>query len=268
MAENVSAPWLSGSLGGKHTPSCVGVAGEGLPSAYYYCSGTFDLRLNGDGSIDVSCPSFVCKQSGISNVGLDGSFGTDWTFHGLYVNKTSFTLYDSPLGPSGYGAGVKVYSNGTVVHNHNQSASSHDSWLSGATSTGWQRLANSINELAHNADWSQVYLYCAGLIDFDATPTTSISISAAQIVLEKPTNQPDVPWVDEWIDYYPWERIISGEYYSLNRDGGPSQQTATGLFRMVSNAYRPVSNTDSNDDNHGFRYNNGWQKSPKSGKGA
>lgn len=266
MATNVSASWSSGSLGDKHTATCVGVAGKGLPSAYYYCTGTFELRLNADGTIDVRCPSFVCKQTEISNIGADGLFAEDWTFHGLYVNRTSFTLYDSPSGPSGYGSGVKVISNGTITHNRNQPAGSHDSWLTGATSTGWHRVANNIDQLSHNADWSQVYLYCAGLIDYNATPTDSISIAAARVTLTKPSQ--DAPWVDDWIDYYPWERMISGEFYSLNRDGGPSQQTATGLFRKVSGVYRPVGNTDSGDDDHGFRYNNGWKKSPKSGKGA
>jgi len=266
MASNVSAAWSSGKLEDKYTETCVGVAGKDLPSAYYYCSGTFELRLNADGTIDVRCPSFVCKQSEISNVGADGSYAEDWTFHGLYVSKTSFTLKDGPSGPSGYDSGVKVISSGTVTHDRNQPASSHDSWLTGATSIGWSRLANSVNELAHSADWSQVYVYCAGIIDYNATPTSSISITAARITLSKPGD--DDPWIDDWIDYYPWERRISGEFHSLNRDGGPSQQTATGLFRKVSNAYRAVGNTDGDDDNHGFRYNGGWKKSPKSGKGA
>ena len=76
--------------------------------------------------------------------------------------------------------------------------------------------------------------------------------------------------LQEVLDYYPWERHNGQTWVSLNRDGGPRSQQNTGLFRHDGTKWQPVSNSESSDPDkqHGFRYNNGWQKSPKSGQGA
>lgn len=74
------------------------------------------------------------------------------------------------------------------------------------------------------------------------------------------------PLRDQILKYFPWERRISNVWYSLNREGSTS--TSAGLFRIRNGAWSPVTNIETGNDDHGFRYNNGWQKSPKSGQGA
>lgn len=267
MALIVSTSWSSGGWD-KHSAGCVGVAGSGLPSAYYYTHGNLDIRQNDDGSIDINQTSLTVEQNAISDANTDGGWGSDtWTFHGLYINKTSFTLYDGPSGPSGYGAGVQAWSPGHISHEGYGSSSgnpsSHYSWLSSGSSTGWHRIANSVEELSHNADQTELYLYAGGIIDYASTPTDSISIPAQRIVLRSTGNPPII----DLFKYYPWQRRIDNIWYSLNRKGG--SQKEVGLFRL-NNEYQPCTNRmgTSTTEDHGFVYNNGWQKSPKSGEGA
>lgn len=266
MSTIVTTNWSCGALGDKHGTGCVGVAGTGLPSAYYYAHGTIQVRQNDDGSIDINASSLTVEQTAISNAKPDGSWGGDsWWFHGLYISRYSFTLYDGPNGPSGYGSGVQAWSDGKISHQGygTGNASSHYSWLSSGGSNGWQRIANSINELESNASHTELYLYAGGLIDYSSTPTSSISIQAARITLHS-SEDPGIPVL---FDYYPWERRIGGSWMSLNRDGGMS--TTCGLFRKESNAWDPVLNSmGTGGKANGFRYNNGWQKSPKTGQGA
>lgn len=67
-------------------------------------------------------------------------------------------------------------------------------------------------------------------------------------------------------EYYPWERRIDNNWYSLNREGPDS--TSAGLFKK-SGAWNKALNIEGDaDQSHGFRYNNGWQISPKTGEGA
>lgn len=268
MATVVNTSWNSGSLGNKSTPTCVGVAGQGLPSAFYRAGGNLSVRLNDDGTVDINETSLTVEQSAISNVGGEAyGWGADtWWFHGLYISKSSFTLYDGPSGPSGYGAGVLAYNGGKISHQGQGTSSgnpsSHYSWLSGGSSGGWKRIANNIMELSHSSDYKHLYVYAGGLIDFDHTPTTGISITAARIELTSDGS----PGIESLFDYYPWERYINDGFYSLNRNGGPSSQQSVGLFRY-ENGWQPVGN-DLASRSDGQRYNNGWQKSPKSGKGA
>lgn len=269
MATEVTTSWSSGGLGDKHSSggSCVGVAGEGLPSAYYYTHGALVIRQNADGTIDIKQSSLSVEQDGISNATSDESWGADtWWFHGLYASRSSFTLYDGPSGPSGYGSGVQLWSDGKISHQGQGTgnASSHYSWLSGGSSTGWKRIANSINELEHNQANTEIYIYVGGLIDYSSTPTTNISIQAKRVTLIS-SGTPGIPSL---FDYYPWERHLNNNWMSLNREGG--QSTTAGLFRKKNGSWTSCTNrVESNTNNdHGFRYNNGWQKSPKSGQGA
>lgn len=272
MATTVNARWSSGSTSDRHLASCVGVAGDGLPSAFYYVGGNITVRQNEDGTIDVNQTSLTLHQYGISDANTSGGWGSDtWTFHGLYASKTRFTLTDGPGGPSGYGSGVIVWNAGHISHegygSPSGNPSSHYSYLDGnVTSTGWKKLANNVNELEHSSDYKKIYIYLGGLIDYVATPTTSISISSVRVELSA-TGNPDFSAL---FDYYPWERYIEDDFYSLNRKGGPSAQREVGLFRLENNKWEPVSNDTYSDlsKQNGQRYKDGWKKSPKSGKGA
>lgn len=276
MSTIVNASWECGDLGSKHDGGCVGVAGKGLPSAYYRAFGNISVKLEDDGSVWVNQTSLTVDQSGISNQSSTGGWAsTDpWYFHGLFVSTSSFTLTDGPSGPSGYGNGVKVWSDGTIEHDKSGTPSSHYSYLSNSSSTGWQKLANSIDELSHNNSNEIVYVYIGGLIDFNATPTNSIDIEAVKVSVSSTSD----PGISSLFEYFPWERYIqinnSLTWASLNRDG--SKSTTSGLFRMAytNNQFswmpctnRPGNTSTSND--HAFRYNGEeWEKSPKSGLGA
>lgn len=262
----VNTYWSSGALGDKHSGACVGVAGEGLPAAYYYTHGNLTVRQNEDGTIDINQSSLVVEQNGISNAS-GGGWGADtWWFHGLYVSRSSFTLYDGPGGPSGYGSGVKVWDDGKISHEGygTGNARDHYSWLSSGSSTGWKRIANSIHDLQHNTDNTVIYLYAGGIIDYSSTPTSDISIPAARIAL---ASTGEGPGIETLFEYYPWQRMINNTWYSLNREGGQSDNA--GLFRMAD-VYNKCTNIQGGtaSDQHGFTYNEGWQVSPKSGEGA
>lgn len=269
MAIQVSTSWSCGSRGNKQDVSCVGVAGTHLASAYYYTGGGLTIRQNDDGTIDVMQTSLDVQQDSISNAESDGSWSADtWWFHGLYVSRTAFTLNDGPSGPSGHGEGVKVWSDGKISHDGypGGNPSSHYSWLSSGSSTGWQRIASNIEQIEHSSDGSELYLYAGGLIDYSGSADQVISIPSVRITLRAITGGGSI---QSFFKYYPWERRISGTWYSLNRNGGTS--TSAGLFRMVSGSWRPCTNTSGSSvtsDDHGFRYNSGWKKSPKSGQGA
>lgn len=259
----VSTSWSSGTLRTKNsdgswpttTKSCVGVAGQGLPSAFYYAHGILQIEIRNDG-VYIKQNSLTIEQNGITNTGED-----TWTFQGLYISKNTFTLEDGPNGPSNVN-GKKVYNSGKISHNYDEGVSRHYSWLSSGDSTGWQKIANNINELEHNQSKTEIYLYAGGLIDFTATPTNNISIEAEKITLQSN----GTPGISSLFAYFPWQRRIDNEWKSLNRNG--SDSTTVGLFRMISN-YNPCLNrTDDQANSHGFTYNNGWQVSPKSGQGA
>lgn len=260
MADNTTATsFSSGALNNKKTVSCVGVAGTGLPAAYYYVHGSINVIVTDMDDVYLQMTSLTVEQNDISDAEEDGSWGSDtWTFHGLYVSTKSFTLTDGPSGASGYGEGKQLWSSGHISHQGygTGNASSHYSWLSSGSSTGLQRIG-ALEILEHNADYSEIYLYAGGLIDYKSSPTSSISIPSARITLKA-----DQPIIEQ--NYYPWERMISNTWYSLNRNGPDS--ISAGLFRL-SGSYQKCLNSDSGD-NHGFRYSNGWKASPKSGQGA
>lgn len=266
MSVSVNTKWSSGYLGNKHPDggSCVGVAGEGLPSAFYYVHGKLTIEVDDDGAVWLNQTSLTVEQNDISNVG-GGGWGADtWTFHGLYISKDQFTLYDGPGGPSGYGEGVQVWSSGHISHDMAGLPTSHYSWLSSGSSNGRKKIANSIQDLIKhgnvNEDYTEIYFYAGGLIDFSSTPTTSISVKAAKIVLTSEDG-----FIADLFDYFPWQRRLSSKWYSLDRDG--TSQNVTGLYRKVNSSWRKCTNTLSSgtSNDHGFVYNNGWQKSPRSG---
>lgn len=75
----------------------------------------------------------------------------------------------------------------------------------------------------------------------------------------KITLKSDTP-IKRLMEWYPWQRMISGEWLSLNRDVGS-------LTSMKNGSWKDIKNSDM-DRAEGFVYNNGWKKSPKSGNGA
>lgn len=269
MATIVSTTWASGSLGNKHPDggACVGVAGKGLPSAYYYSHGTLSVKQEDDGSIWLNQTTLTVEQNAISNATTSGAWGSQfWTFDGLWAQKTPFSVYDGPSGAhwNNWVDGVRLWNAGNVSHDGypNGNPSSHYSWLSGGSSTGWQKIANSVDELESNSAHDRLYVYICGYIYYGSVPTDDIEVHSIRVEL----TGSGTPGIPELFEYYPWERRIDGIWYSLNRNGGKA--TDAGLFRKSGGAWNPCTNRLSGEPNHGFRYNGGWQKSPKTGTGA
>lgn len=250
MSKEITANFSSGNGSGteeaKSTPSCVGVATEGLTRLYTYfrVSGTATFRQNDDGTIDFKVNSVTISQDNVQN---DGYPNSPFYFHGLYANRNPFTIYDDPSGHSNF-IGLKVTSAGNMTHSGNPGTCSGT--FSGLN---YVRIANNISELI--GDGENVKVFIGGLVDYQATPTGNVTINAMDLNFEADNG------FDEFLDYYPWERKINGTWKSLNRS-----ESGAGLYRKVSGSWVGLKN--GGETNHGFRYNNGWQVSPKSGQGA
>lgn len=130
-----------------------------------------------------------------------------------------------------------------------------------------QLIADGYKKTMNFEDWPNtnigitMYALAAVLSNMPTTVNDNCTLTAHPLVIDANSNP-------KLFKYYPWERKINGEWWSLNRNGG--QSTTAGLFRKVNGVWTPCTNrtvADTSQD-HGFRYNNGWKKSPKSGKGA
>lgn len=137
-----------------------------------------------------------------------------------------------------------------------------DSFRSAMAGKGFAYIGN-LPDFEWDVDTTDGYVYVGGIALFNGEAPVGVEfISAAKIRISA---------IREYLDYYPWERKIGGRWMSLNRNGGPSSQTTTGLFRKKNGSWDPVRNTESTAavDNEGFRKVNGtWTRSPKSGEGA
>lgn len=119
---------------------------------------------------------------------------------------------------------------------------------------------NPVSQWQRSENGDTIYYYALGYVYNGGSVTTeAIAMNSVQFSI---TVQ-DVP---ELFEYYPWQRMIDREWYSLNRNGGKA--TTAGLFRKINGAWTPMTNIQGGSNSHGFVYNNGWQISPKSGKGA
>lgn len=118
-----------------------------------------------------------------------------------------------------------------------------------------------VKQWSWSSDKTTAYYYVAGVIFTDSGNTindTSVSHSR-QISITKDD-------IAQLFEYFPWERRISDEWWSLNRS-----VPGAGLYRMRNNSWGEAKNQFSSEitsKDHGFVYNNGWKKSPLTGKGA
>lgn len=126
---------------------------------------------------------------------------------------------------------------------------------------GYVQVNANLKEQGINPTSHTVWTWLSGAVSYGTPDTDDVWMPSQKIEIEGLT---------KLFDYYPWARDINsnGVFYSLNRDG--SSQDSTGLHRYDSSNWTRVLNTYSDDiteDDHGFRYNNGWKKSPESGEG-
>lgn len=128
--------------------------------------------------------------------------------------------------------------------------------------SGYTQVAP-ISEWEVNTSGDVLYYYIIGWVDTNYRGGTQqqVSMSSAQLRITAADNP-------ELFEYFPWQRHVSGEWWSLNRQGPAS--TSAGLWRRVSGSYKRCLNRQgsASDKDCGFTYHGGWRKSPKSGKGA
>lgn len=236
MSITVDASFTSGSYGSKATSSCVGIAGAGLPSAFFYAEGELAIERRDDGSIWVNCMGFSCKQSGMSNANTDGTWGDDdWTFQGLYCSRSDFdvNITSSGISTAGYavtGTAHMTHEGYTGAGTTGGSPISHVVASDAVSSKGWVRVASSINEVEHTADGETLYLYFAGGITFSQAVTSSITINAVRI----PFTGQEVP---QLFDYVPCAVRSGASWLSCNREGGKLQLKVGGGWRDCKNSY-------------------------------
>lgn len=129
--------------------------------------------------------------------------------------------------------------------------------LSTLSSLGYIKILSLSNWPINN---QRITLYALGMV-LSNMPTTVNEINtlnAYPLTIDVPA---------KLLKYYPWERRINNIWYSLNRNGYDS--TESGLFRRENGKWAPVLNSGiASEEQNGFRYKNGWVKSPKSGTGA
>lgn len=127
------------------------------------------------------------------------------------------------------------------------------------TSNGWKKTLR-LEDWPMQAASVTLYALAMVLSNMPTVVNDAITLDAYPLTITADDNP-------RLFNYYPWERRINNIWYSLNRQGPSS--TDAGLFRMKSGKWEPVHNSPGNGGKaNGLRYNNGWQKSPKSGTGA
>lgn len=253
MAITVTSSFTSGAYGAKATQSCIGIAGAGLPSAFFYTTGTISIKREDDGSVWVKCDALSASQDSMSNANTDGSWGDDdWTLQGFFCNKSSFTLTIDSSGQ--HASGVNLIS---AVHMSHEgygtgNASSHRVYSDAITSKGWLKVADSIDSLEHTSDGETLYLYFAGGVTFSQAVTSAITVNSVKIAF---TGQ-EIP---QLFDYVPCAVRSGSDWLSCNREGGKLQLKSGGSWGDLTNSY-------GDGESHVFiRKDGGWVNSEKIG---
>lgn len=95
------------------------------------------------------------------------------------------------------------------------------------------------------------WVYISGLCLFNSSvPNSRAFTSAAKVWVQG---------LEEFLDYYPWARIVGGEWRSHNRQGGS--------LKRYNNGWKDIKNSVGSGASKGFRHNGStWAKSPKTGR--
>lgn len=278
VIEFVTKNIRSGNYDDWNVVSLFGTPGSGtIPSGYYACDITLGVALCDDMSL------WLAPMGGtVSSVKKIGYGRKNWTPI-LYAYPSQFYAYWPVgggiyhyLGAGGNGPGSTAISASTVFSGC-ASSEADSSVESGPVSytmynrgsatvgseppSGYVKVNSNLRESGTNKENKTVWTWLSGAVSYGTPDNDDIWMPSQYI---------EITGLTKLFDYYPWERDISGNgsFYSLNRDG--IDQTATGLLRYNGGYWDKVSNSYSDsvsDSDHGFRYNNGWKKSPESGLG-
>lgn len=279
VIEFITKKLQSGDYNDSFTESLFGTPGSGTkPSGYYACDITLGVALCDDFSL------WLAPMGGTVSAHYKvGENRRNWTpilysypqqFYAYWPVGGHITHY---LGSGGSGPG------GTVVEASTVFSGCSSSWASDEASgpvsytmydrgraavgqeppSGYVKVLSNLRENNNSNPKSRtVWTWLSGAVSYGAPDNDDIWMPSKYI---------EITGLTKLFDYYPWERDVSGNgsFYSLNRDG--STQDATGLHRFNGNNWTRVINNYASgisDDDHGFRYNNGWKKSPESGLGV
>ena len=121
-----------------------------------------------------------------------------------------------------------------------------------STISDWSYVGR-VEDLERDAN-NAFFLYVAYPVNNSGGDDDTRTIYSYQIRVDDPSIGPEI------FEYYPWGRIISGEFWSHNRTGG-SLKRYNSDWQDVKNTYNNASNSK------GFRYNGSdWAISPVTGR--
>lgn len=265
----------SGDYNDSDTVSLFGTPGkQGISAGYYRCDIDLHLALCDDMSL------WIAPAGGTVAAGHKrGSNRANWTPI-LYAYPDQFYAYFPVGGHITHYLGAEP-PGGTVIDAATVFSGFESSTSSGGTEgsvsytmysygaatvgqeppSGYVKVNSNITTSGSDSSSRTAWTWLSGVVSYGSPdtdpiwmPSQKVSISSNEIL-------------DLIFDYYPWQRRISDIWYSLNRNG--SSSTSAGLFRRIDGSYSKCTNVNGDaSKSHGFRYNNGWQVSPKSGQGA
>lgn len=248
----------SGHLGDA---SCCYVPGSpGFQPAYFGIDASIHIAVTDENNV------YLALNGGTAAGGSSNLFkANDWyVYFGFSIHAFSVSTHaDLPnrqyvceIGKGVYrpaSAGVGAY---VSTNDGNESMPAVAAPTVGADAStlgsGWTYVGK-VEDLERDAN-NAFYLYVAYPIDNTGGDTNTREIFSYQIRVDDPSIVPEI------FEYYPWGRIISGEFWSHNRTGGSLKRYNSG-WQDVKNTYNNASNSK------GFRHNGSdWAISPITGR--
>ena len=277
VIEFITKQISSGDYNDSHAVSLFGTPGKGsIPSGYYLCDITLGVALCEDFSL------WLAPMGGtVSSSNKTGSGRKDWTpilyaypeqFYAFWAVNEGIKHYlgagsDNPGSTQIYAHTVFEGCSSSWADGNNPGAVSYTMYNRGSATvgqeppSGYVKVNSNIKETGSSPTTKTVWTWLSGAVSYGIPNNDSIWLPSQRI---------EISGLTKIFNYYPWARDLSGNgsFYSLNRDG--ADQDNTGLHRFDGSKWTRVTNAYGNasDDDHGFRYDNGWKKSPESGLGV
>lgn len=280
---------VSGDEFNSFTESIVGTAGSGsIPSGYFGVNINLWVCLMDDRSVHVAYNGGTVRAN--QKTGAP-SGRRNWKLW-MAVYHSSFQIKDGPGGLST--PGKWLYADGGILPSEVQDANpgyqryvvpTREQAVKGSTSlpSGYEAITPYVNHQER-----KIGFYISGLVEYDERPDSEVWMGSKFIEIE------DEEIINEFFEYYPWERYAGGSsgsggnvdvetggsgsgdtsitqpgsgssssgWASLNRNGASTD--SSGLHRMDGSWVRETNKQgqDSSED-HVHRYNSGWVKSQK-----
>lgn len=268
---------IDGDYNSSSTVSIFGTPGSGtMIRGYYYCNIAIGMAICEES--DKSLSLYLAPRGGTISAGTKiGSNRADWTpilysypdqFYAYWPVGGGLSHYLGAAPPGGEHIYADTVFSGAVSSTSSGGTSGSVSYtiptanqciIGQEPPSGWVKVNAWTTTSGTDPVTRSAWVWLSGAVSYGTPTNDDVWMSSTKIQIDS------TEILDILFDYFPWERRISGTWYSLNREGPRS--TTAGLFRL-NGTWTPCTNQQSGSNNHGFRYNNGWQRSPKSGQGA